>query len=174
MRAVRPPAPAETNMLSKKRRYTTWVTDPQQMAADMRAYYNTVAYLQREVKQTESEEQRWFEAYQFARNRLKGSLDACKRDNEKLAADSKLLQDMCRKEMGNSTVSRKKKTSLVRELVYELDYLKGTSQDLITEYEELLEEISNKVVTINNSMILTFHSHFYGYCAIFFSTRLGS
>ncbi len=146
MRAVRPPAPLETNMLSKKRRYTTWATDPQQMAADMRAYHNTVAYLQREVRQSEAEEQRWFETYQFARNSLKESLEACKNDNDKLAADSKLLLEMCKKEMGNSTgFSRKKKTSLVRELVHELDYRKGTSQDLIAEYEELLEEIGKKV-----------------------------
>ena len=146
MRAVRPPAPPESNMLCKKRRYATWATDAQQMASDMRAYYNTVAYLQREVRESETEERRWFETYQFARERLKGSLEACKKENKELSSDSKLLQEMCRKEMGNSTTtSRKKKTSFVRDLIYELDYRKDTLSDLISEYEDLLEEISNKV-----------------------------
>ena len=145
MRAVRPPAPAEANMLSKKRRYATWATDPEQMAADVHAYYNTVAYLQRGVRQSEAEEQRWFETYEFARSRLKSSLEACKNENKRLASDSKMLQEMCKKEMGHSSVSRKKKTSLARDLVYELDYRKGASQDLIAEYEELMEEIGKKV-----------------------------
>ena len=58
MRSTRPPAPPESNMLSKKRRYTTWANDEKQMAADICSYHDAVSYIQKELRSVEKEQER--------------------------------------------------------------------------------------------------------------------
>lgn len=143
MRSVRPPSAPETNILSKKRRYATWATDPNQMAADMQAYRNTVSHLQQEYRSVELEEDHWLNSFDFACGYLNSALSTCKQENSRLAAESSQLQAICEQEIGVSA-TRKKKTTFARDFVSELGSRRDQLEELVGVYEGLVSDLSDR------------------------------
>ena len=143
IRSVRPPSAPESNILSKKRRYATWATDPSQMNADLQSYRNTVSHLQQELRSIESDEDRWLDCFQFASSQLNMSLSSCIIENQKLAVEGKQLQALCIEELG-TTSARKKKTTFMHDVVNELDSRRDNLDELFEEYELLLKQISRQ------------------------------
>lgn len=144
MRSMRPPSAPESNILSKKRRYATWATDPNQMSADLNSYRNTVSHLQREVRSVESEQDRWYSSFELASQQLNNSINSCKLDNETLATDGKYLKTLCSREV-MLMPSQKTRTTFIRDVVHELDSRRDRLGDLFGEYEALLQQMSHKL-----------------------------
>ena len=90
----------------------------------------------------DKEQGRWLDSMHFARTRINGCLEACKDENKRLSEESKTLQSLCKQEISNGDNSlgtrQKKRSTFVRDLVYELDCRKESLEDLLLEYDEIL------------------------------------
>lgn len=146
MRAMNPPVAPESTVNRKRRRYISWSQEPSKIKSDMQAYRNAVSQLQREFHVVESDENRWLNSLEIARRSITENMYACKVENDSLLNEGKKLETLCVEEIGlGSTSTRRKKNTFVRELVSELNGRQGSIENLVEQYERLINELSTKI-----------------------------
>jgi hypothetical protein len=130
----------------------TWVANPSLMQTDIKSYQMTINSVNSEVQAVELEEDRWFNSFEVARRRLTSSFTASRKDKAKLMAEFNLLQQLCQQEIEypasnlnvtnaeNATTaqSRKKRSTFMRDVAYELVERQDTLTSKLCEYEKLL------------------------------------
>lgn len=123
------------------------MAEPKSIQADLASYRNTIDRIQHEIKSLEADEERWLENFQIGRRKLTASLTACRKENFRLSQDAKKLQSLGTQEIALTTcnaVTRKKKSTFVRDVLDEMDSRQDTVADKIAEYEALVNSLQEE------------------------------
>mmetsp|Transcript_20556 Transcript_20556/g.20669 ORF Transcript_20556/g.20669 Transcript_20556/m.20669 type:complete len:760 (+) Transcript_20556:84-2363(+) len=137
IRSVRPPCSTESTIGKKKRRYASWVNNPNSMQSDLATYRGTVTMVKKELLKIEQEEAAWVESFETSRRHFISALSGLSEDVERMRRDEKLLYELGVEECG---ITQKKRAVHVIDLLNEMTERQDILEEQLVEYERVVEE----------------------------------
>ena len=135
------PCAPESTLMSKKRRYASWLHNPQALQTDLATYHATISCIQSELELLEHEEVSWVASFEDARRHFIASLNESQREVSDLRQCARSLLDMCHHECGTS---RKRRSSNMVDIINEFESRQQTVENLLEEYLETVNEMISK------------------------------